>query len=128
MNHLSHRGPDGRDSLDRDQVAMGHWHFWTTPEEVGEHQPLRIPDLPYTIVMDGRLDNRSDLIHLLDLDSAEASLLSDANLALRAYAHWGEDCFSRFIGEFSMVIYDPINHEVICARDPMGNRTMFYQD
>ncbi len=62
MERLNHRGPDGSDVFLAGHVAMGHWHFWTTPEEVGERQPLELAGLPFKIVLDGRLDNRADLI------------------------------------------------------------------
>ena len=37
---LAHRGTDGCDLLILGSAALGHQHFWTTPEEVGERQPL----------------------------------------------------------------------------------------
>ena len=107
-------------------IAMGHWHFWTMPEEVGERQPIKISVLPSTIVMDGRLDNRSELIHRLGIPMGEASQLSDATLALKAYAKWGEDYVNFFIGDFAIVVYDERDHKLICSRDPLGDRTLFY--
>ena len=125
MKRLAHRGPDGSDSYLTDHCAMGHWHFWTTPEEVGERQPLKTNDLPFRIVLDGRLDNRSDLLRQLHIPSNENSI-SDASLILRAYARWGIHCFERFIGEYALVILDEQNEELICARDALGDRTLFH--
>ncbi|HMB22472.1 MAG: asparagine synthetase B, partial [Chloroflexota bacterium] len=97
MERLSHRGPDGSDTLLLGAVTMGHWHFWTTPEEVGERQPVELADSPFVIVLDGRLDNRSEIISQLEIDLAEASLFSDAVLILRAYHRWNKACFERFV-------------------------------
>ncbi len=44
MKRLRHRGPDGSDVYQKNNIAMGHWHFWTTPEEMGEQQPLKFLD------------------------------------------------------------------------------------
>ena len=126
MERLSHRGPDGKDSFFSGNVVMGHWHFWTTPEEVGEHQPLELNASPFKIVFDGRLDNRSELFVKLGIDSVDKVSFSDANLALHAYARWGKDCVKYFIGEFAFAIFDEKQDELFCARDPLGDRTLFY--
>lgn len=122
MKRMSHRGPDGRDEYTSDRLAMGHWHFWTTPEEVDERQPLKLEGLPYRIVLDGRLDNRRELIAHLNLPPS----ISDAVLILRAYARWNESCFEKFIGEYALVIHDESRDELICVRDALGDRTLFY--
>jgi asparagine synthase (glutamine-hydrolysing) len=126
MTCLNHRGPDGSDTYQTDNVAMGHWHFWTTPEEVGEKQPLKLPGLPFRIVLDGRLDNRTELMVELKIEPAEGSHLSDAALVLYAYDRWGEQCFERFIGDFALVLLDDKRGELLCARDALGNRSLFY--
>lgn len=126
MERLKHRGPDGSDVLLAGHVALGHWHFWTTPEEMGERQPLELEGLPFKIVLDGRLDNRLELMSALNINPAEGSRLSDAALMLHAYAHWGEHCFEHFIGEYALVVYDERRGELLCARDALGDRTLFY--
>ena len=126
MSRLEYRGPDGRNVSLAGKVAMGHWHFWTTPEEVGERQPLKLPGMPFTLVLDGRLDNRTELLSELKIDSVEGSSLSDAALVLHAYARWGEQCFEHFIGEYALVIFDEQRNELLCARDALGDRTLFY--
>jgi len=126
MGRLSHRGPDGRDDIQIGSVRMGHWHFWTTPEEVGERQPLSLPGTPFTLVFDGRLDNRPEVLSELGIDPVAGNSLSDAALTLRAFARWGQACFEHFVGEFAAVIYDQQHDEVLCARDQLGDRSLFY--
>jgi len=126
MERLKHRGPDGSDGVVSGHIAMGHWHFWTTPEEVEERQPLQLSGLPFKIVLDGRLDNRPELISDLKLDSTQGKLLSDAVLILHAYDRWGENCFEHFVGEYALVLLDQQRDELICARDALGDRTLFY--
>ncbi len=127
MERISHRGPDGSDVLTSGNVSMGHWHFWTTPEEIGERQPLEIKGLPFKIVLDGRLDNRSEIVAQLDADHSNLNKLSDAALMLLSYQQWGKECFERFVGEFALVIFDETVDELICARDHLGDRTLFYE-
>jgi asparagine synthase (glutamine-hydrolysing) len=123
---MSHRGPDGFDELRVGPIWMAHWHFWTTPEEVGERQPLSLDDLPFYLVFDGRLDNREELLGLLSISPEPGTLLSDAAIVLRAYAAWGERCVEKFIGDFAFVLYDKHRQIVFCARDHLGASTLFY--
>lgn len=122
MERLRHRGPDGSDTLRQGRVAFGHWRFWTTPEEVGERQPLRLAGLPYILVFDGRLDNRAELLAALQLERTT----SDAALVVQAFDRWGRGCFARFVGEFALVIFDETRGELTCARDPLGERSLFH--
>ena len=126
MERLQQRGPDGSDTFQTGNAAMGHWHFWTTPEEVGERQPLGLKDLPFRIVMDGRLDNRRELLEALNVNDLDGVRLSDAALVLHAYDRWGKDCFEHFIGEYALAILDEARGELVCARDALGDRSLYY--
>lgn len=105
---------------------MGHWHFWTTPEEAGEQQPLETKTPPLKLVLDGRIDNREEMFSKLNMAPAVGKSTSDAALMLLAYSRWQVDCFKQIIGEYALVIFDEQNQKIICARDPLGDRTLFY--
>lgn len=124
---LSVRGPDGCDQLVRGWLGLAHQHFWTTPEEVGERQPLTVAPAEVLLAFDGRLDNREELLaELGSRGSDQAGLPSDAELVLAAYQCWGDDFCRHFIGPFALVIVDLERRLVLCARDPLGDRTLFY--
>ena len=40
LEALRHRWPDGSRAVSLPSALIGHAHFWTTPEETGEHQPV----------------------------------------------------------------------------------------
>lgn len=124
MAALAHRGPDGSHGFIDFSLGLGHQHFWVTPEEVGEQQPLIWNGL--TIAFDGRLDNREELLSALNLDTVDDRQLSDAVIVLRAYRQWGKSCFGRLLGPFTVVIYDQQQQQIVCARDPLGDRTLYY--
>jgi asparagine synthase (glutamine-hydrolysing) len=126
MVALRHRGLDGQDVVHDQAVALGHQHFWTTPEEVGERQPLQSENPHLVVLFDGRLDNRDELRQALRLDDPASRSLSDAALILRAYAKWAEQTFPRLLGSFALVIYDGERRRVVCARDHLGDRSLFY--
>ena len=123
LTALKHRGPDGSDVVHTPLVLLGHQHFWTTPEEIGEHQPLAESTGRFYLVFDGRLDNRQELLNSLDCHHPQ---ISDAALLLLAYERWAEDCFTRLVGPFAAALFDATRRRVVCARDALGDRTLFY--
>ena len=123
---LSVRGPDGCDQVIRGCLGFAHQHFWTTPEERGERQPLWDSLRRILLVFDGRLDNREDLLADLGSDVVGSSGPSDASLVLAAYQRWGEDFCQHLIGPFAVVIADVERRRVLCARDPLGDRSLFF--
>ena len=121
---LAHRGPDGFRQAGRSELLLGHHHHWTTPEEVDERQPLAGGGC--YLAFDGRLDNRRELLHRLGRRSAADSALSDAALLLLAWERWREGCFERLVGPFAALIFDRLGRRLLCARDPLGGRTLFH--
>jgi asparagine synthase (glutamine-hydrolysing) len=123
---LNHRGVAGSDVRRHTAVAIGHQHSWTTPEEVGERQPLSDEPAQIDLVFDGRLDNREEIAAALRLESHVWREMSDAALVLRAYCHWDENCFEKFVGPFAVCVYDHRRQRVVCARDPLGRRALYF--
>ena len=127
LDRLGHRGPDGEHLVVEGSVTVGCQHFWTTPEEVGDNQPLTDTDSGVTLCLDGRLDNRDELLAGLGRNDAAGRSLSDASLLLTLYDRWGEDCFERLLGPFAIVVWDAPKRRVVLARDPLGDRTLVYR-
>lgn len=123
IDRLRHRGPDGVDVASEPGIALAHLHFWTTPEEVGERQPVSDPESGHVLVFDGRIDNRGDLETAL---GEPGPAVSDARLLLRAYQRWGRSCFEKLLGPYAVLIWDSRVRTLVAARDPMGDRTLFY--
>jgi asparagine synthase (glutamine-hydrolysing) len=126
MRRLAHRGPDGQAVHCQQSVAMGHCQFWTTPEAVGERQPLRSADGRLALLFDGRLDNRDELLSSLRWHDPGGRQTSDAAIVLQAYVKWDEQFVTRLLGPFALAIYDEARQQVVCARDPLGDCTLFY--
>lgn len=117
---LTHRGPDGAGAHVKGPVAFACQHLWVTPEEIGERQPLGDADV--WLVMDGRLDNRDELLPALGLERT----VSDAACALAAYRAWGDRVPARLTGDFALAILDRRMQRLIAARDAIGVRPLYY--
>lgn len=120
-----HHAIHGHNMVTVGPVALGHQHFWVTPEEHGERQPLVAKD-GLAITFDGRLDNRQYLLHLLQPRCAEPVRLSDATLVAHAYRRWGEMCPEHLLGDFSFALWDAQKHHLFLVRDALGGRELHY--
>ena len=122
------RGPDGAGYRILGAAGLAHRMLHTTPEAVGEKQPFQDDATGSTIVLDGRVDNRTDLAAALKREGAIFTGAGDAELVLRAYQCWGKDCPSRILGDFAFAIWDPRIQEMFCARDPLGIKPLYYYE
>jgi asparagine synthase (glutamine-hydrolysing) len=118
---LRHRGPDGERQSVAGSIGFGCQHLWVTPEETGEFQPLVAPS-GVMLVMDGRLDNRDELIPQLGL----ARETSDAACVMAAYDAWEDGFAVRLNGDFAVALFDHRRHRLLLARDAIGIRPLYY--
>lgn len=123
---MASRGPDGAGHWSAGAAALGHNMLRTTPESLEETQPLANEDASVVLVLDGRIDNREELQRDLRGGGAVLRDRSDAELALRAYEAWGEECCARIIGEFAFVVWDARRRRLFAGRDPAGTRHFYY--
>ncbi len=123
---LAHRAIDGERKLDLGWAVLNHAHFWTTPEEVGESQPITHRSGRYHLAFDGRLDNRDEIASALGLSGSEAAARSDAVLALEALERFRSGALERFVGPFALIFVDTVERRVLLARDTLGDRGLVY--
>lgn len=118
---LDDRGPDGRDRFIGDHIAIGCQHFISPPPSGTPRQLLR--DGPYVFAFDGRVDNRHELIRdQTDLDEG----MSDLELFATLFTTSIEDSFPKIVGPFFAVAYNTETGRLVCGRDTMGLRHIFY--
>src|SRR5258708_5673779 len=73
---------------------------------------------------DGRLDNHEELRKVLELPS---EVTPDSEIVLAAFERWGEDCFSRFVGDWALALWPDAGRFLYLARDHAGARTLYYE-
>jgi asparagine synthase (glutamine-hydrolysing) len=122
------RGPDAQQTWVGDGIGFGHALLRTGSPSASEQQPLSL-DGETWIVADARLDARSDLLSELQrADDACPKGASDAELILRAYAAWGEDCLEHLLGDFCFAIWDGKRKSLFCAHDHLGIKPFYYAE
>jgi asparagine synthase (glutamine-hydrolysing) len=120
---LRHLAPDGVSIVEGDGVALGHGGFHVWSGERTLKQPLRSVS-GVVATWDGRLDNRDDL--QLQLGGPLERDAGDGEIALAAFERWGSDGLRRLVGEWSVVIWNPVERTLHLARDYMGVRPLYY--
>jgi asparagine synthase (glutamine-hydrolysing) len=125
---LAYRGPNGRGIWTGGPVGLAHALLRTVRESAGERQPLSL-DGRLWITADARLDRRSELIAEIETHGLPtASDVPDADLILRSYALWAEDCLDHLRGDFAFAIWDVPRSTLFCARDHFGIKPFYYAD
>lgn len=81
-----------------------------------------------TILADVRLDNRDDLCAQLGVAPADRAAIADADLIARAYKKWGTDCVPRLLGDFAFALWDDSRRMLLCARDHIGARPLYFAE
>ena len=126
LDAAAYRGPDGLNSWIDGPVGLGHAMLRTTPEAVGESQPLIDEQAGLALTMDGRVDNRDELKELLERQGLRAVGNTDAEIVLRAYQCWGEEAPAKILGDFAFALWDGRKHQMFCARDFASVQPLFY--
>lgn len=120
---LAPHGPDGVSGFSRREVAISYFGFHTTQTSRHERQPLVSPS-GAVLTWDGRLDNSRELIS--ELNRGPLNDLPDIAVVAAAYERWGFECFSRFIGDWALSVWDPDTRSLVLAKDFVGARHLFY--
>ncbi|MCP5114066.1 MAG: asparagine synthetase B, partial [bacterium] len=120
------QGRDSCRSVMMRNIALSSSHLLIPNEPHRGEQPLSL-DGESWIVADARLDDRESLTGSLRVEGEPVSPDSaDAELILRAYRVWGQECLSRLWGDFAFAIRDERRRTLFCARDHFGCKPFYF--
>lgn len=102
-------------------MGCGIQYIYPTAEK--ECLPIRTESGNILFNADIVLDNRKELAQELQLDIT----CSDGDIAFRAYQTWGIDCVKKFLGLFTIAIWDNTKKEVVLASDQLSSRCLYYK-
>jgi asparagine synthase (glutamine-hydrolysing) len=121
-----HLGPDGVRVWASGPAGLVHFQLVTTPEAVGEIQPLQDSDAGLVLVFDGRIDNREALRDGLPEPERPAADAPDSAFVLAAFAAWGERCPEKLVGEYAFVVWQTRARRLFCARSLKGFKPLVW--
>ncbi len=126
---MRHRGPDEPGTWADHDAALG-FNRLSIIDIAHSHQPLRWgpPEAPdrYVLVFNGEIYNYLELrAELAAEHGAVFATDGDGEAIIAAYHHWGADALSRLRGMFAFALWDTVERELFCARDPFGIKPLF---
>ena len=123
---VPYRSVDGSGVWGDGPVAIGHAKLQTTPEAAAEGSPFVDETSGLVLSMDGRVDNRDELMAELNSRGHRVATGTDAEIVLRAWQCWGTEAPARVIGDFAFALWDASKRTLFCARDPLGVKSFYY--
>lgn len=123
LRALSIYGPDSTAQYSNGPIAMGCCLLGLLPEDSFDCQPLSSQEVT-ALVADVRLDNRQELIEALRIPNGAE--MADSGILFEAWRRWGKSCLNRLIGAFAFAVWNAREGELFLARDPMGERPLYY--
>ncbi|MBW8327099.1 MAG: asparagine synthase (glutamine-hydrolyzing) [Prolixibacteraceae bacterium] len=122
---LQHRGPDGFGYYISPDVALGQTRLSIIDLSTG--------DQPFTteksiMVYNGEVYNYIEIRKELEQQGVRFKSTSDTEVIVRAYEFYGEECLSKFNGQFAFLIWNKEKKELFAARDRFGIRPLYILD
>lgn len=126
LNVLAPYGPDARHYRALGSAGFVRTLLRTTPEDALDRQPCIDAGSGWTLLFDGRIDNREELAAALALDRAGLRAMADSQLALAAWTRWETGALPRLLGDFALAAWHPGHRRLVLARDFLGTRPLFW--
>ena len=122
---IVHRGPDDEGIFTGPGIGLGFRRL-SIIDVSGGHQPLSNEDGSLWVMLNGEIYNYPEL-HRELVDRGHCfSTRSDTETIVHLYEEYGEGCFARLRGMFSVALWDSRRRRLLLARDRVGKKPLFY--
>ena len=125
MGRRGHRGPDGNGWYRDQRAALGHTRL-AIIDTAGGAQPLCNEDGTVWVTFNGEIFNYVELGEELRQRGHTFRTASDTEVIVHAWEEWGEECFSRFNGQWAFALWDRRAERLVLSRDRLGVRPLFF--
>ncbi len=122
---LRHRGPDGTGIRTLGHAGLAHARL-SIIDLAGGAQPMSTLGGAVWITFNGEIYNYVELRETLVDRGHVFATQSDTEVILRAYLEYGDECVTRFNGQFAFAIWDVPRRRLFAARDRMGKKPFYY--
>ncbi len=124
-NSQYHRGPDEEGIFLAPGLGLGHRRLSIIDLSAGQ-QPLFNEDGSVVVVYNGEIFNFQALAAELEAAGHRFRTRCDTEVIVHAWEEWGEDCVTRFRGQFAFAIWDANTETLFLARDRLGIKPLYY--
>ncbi len=123
---LGHRGPDGSGFYIDENVSLGHARLSIIDLSEKGRQPMANEGKTVWISVNGEIYNFKELRDELEKKGHQFHSKSDSEVIVHAYEEYGLDFVKKFNGMFAFALYDKEKNRLILARDPIGEKPLYY--
>lgn len=117
---------DIQKTLNKNNMFMGCGLLEITNESKNEVLPFWDKDKGLIITADASIYNKKELCCLLNIEYDKEMSITDSQIILLSYEKWNEECPKYLVGDFAFVIYDEKEEKLLCVKDHMGSRSLYY--
>jgi asparagine synthase (glutamine-hydrolysing) len=122
---IEHRGPDSRGFFLDGGVGLGVQRL-AIIDVAGGDQPIFNEDQSLAVVMNGEIYNYRDLRAELLGKCHQFSSHTDTEVLVHLYEEHGERLVERLRGMFAFALWDSRKRRLLCARDRVGKKPLFW--
>ena len=121
---MAHRGPDSQETWRDERAGFAFRRLAIIDLDERSNQPLHLGS--WHLVFNGEIYNYRELRdELRDLGHGFETE-GDGEVLLHAWAEWEEAALDRLNGMFAFAIWHDARKELACARDPFGEKPLFW--
>jgi asparagine synthase (glutamine-hydrolysing) len=126
VNDLKHRGPDNSKILKiNENLIFGHNRLKIIDLSNKSNQPFSNKNV--NLIFNGVIYNYIELKKEIERENFyNFKTKSDTEVVLASYLRWGDACFGKFVGMFSIVLWDKNKNKLLCVRDKLGIKPLYF--
>lgn len=127
INAIYHRGPDSNDYwiANTKKVGLAHARLSIIDLRMGI-QPLKSSNGRIWAVVNGELYGHKEIRQKMHVKGYKFYTNSDSEIIIALYQEYGIKLFAHLTGEFSFILWDEDQQQLIAARDRFGIKPLFY--
>ena len=125
ISSLEHRGPDQAGLFFDDFIGLAHNRLSIIDLKHGR-QPFCDTKSKAILVFNGEIFNYRVLRKELIDDGYRIQSNSDTEVLYYMLEKYGKKCLNKLNGQFSFAYYKPEQKKVLIARDPLGEKPLYY--
>jgi asparagine synthase (glutamine-hydrolysing) len=123
---MIHRGPDSTGTWNDSSAGLAATRLAVIDLDKRSNQPLHRG--PWHLVFNGEIYNYRELRDELRRAGHRFETEGDGEVLLHAWAEWQEAALNRLNGMFALAVWNDERRELTCARDPFGEKPLFWAD
>jgi asparagine synthase (glutamine-hydrolysing) len=124
-NQIRHRGPDDEGFYINGPIGLGSRRLSIIDLTAG-HQPISNESGDIWIVFNGEIYNYPALRVALIAQGHTFKTHSDTEVIVHLYEQYGLECVKQLRGMFAFALWDEPRQRLFIARDPLGQKPLYY--